>query len=308
MKLSQMKATELPQSVFLYGAAKTGKTYLAGQLAEQGYNLFWIDLEKGIRTLQNSLSPEAQERITYLALPDTPLNPVAVATIGKLFAARTPLHICHEHGKVACAVKECKQPEAFTVFDPSKLDSTWVVVIDSMTQLSDSAGFHASQAMQATLIDKAAKMGFDEYGYQGMLLKSILSNMQQANFHRLFIGHEDIVEQTDGKDTIFPVCGTRAFSRQAARYFDHVAYLFRQNGAHKAASSTSYRANIMTGSRSAVSLETGAQLSDLLRGTGTVAAKEAVPAGAAMTAAQKLAQKMKANASAVPTTGDKPAN
>ena len=86
MKLSQMKATELPQSVFLYGAAKTGKTYLAGQLAEQGYNLFWIDLEKGIRTLQNSLSPEAQERITYLALPDTPLNPVAVATIGKLFA------------------------------------------------------------------------------------------------------------------------------------------------------------------------------------------------------------------------------
>lgn len=308
MKLSQMATTELPQSVFLYGAAKTGKTQLAGTLAELGYNLFWLDLEKGIRTLQNSLSPEAQERITYLALPDTPMNPVAIATVGKMFATRVPLHICHEHGRVGCAVKECKLPDAFTVFDPSKLDSTWVLVVDSMTQLSDSAGFHASQEMQKNLIEKAAKLGFDEYGYQGMLLKSILSNMQQAPFHRLFIGHEDIVEQSDGKEVIFPVCGTRAFSRQAARYFDHVAYLYRQNGAHKAASSTSYRANIMTGSRSSVNLESGADLADLLRGTGKPEAKEAVPAGAAMTAAQKLAQKMKANASAVPATGDKPAS
>lgn len=288
MKLSQMKQRELPQSVFLYGAAKSGKTQLAGTLAELGYNLFWVDLEKGIRTLQQSLSPEAQERITYLAIPDTPTNPVAIATVGKMFATRVPLQICHEHGKVACVSAACRQPEAFTVFDPSKLDSTWVVVVDSMTQLSDSAGFHASQEMQKSLLEKAAKMGFDEFGYQGMLLKSVLANMQQAPFHRLFIGHEDVVEQADGKELIFPVCGTRAFSRQAARYFDHVSYLYRANGKHLAASGTSFRSNVMTGSRSSVSLESGADLADLLRGTSSVQAKSAVPTEVGQTAAQKL--------------------
>lgn len=293
MKLSQVAEKELPQSVFLYGAAFSGKTTLAGQLAEQGYNLFWIDLDKGIRTLQNSLSVEAQERITYIGMPDTSTNPVAVATVGKMFATKAPINICHAHGAVACAVAGCKQPDAFTVFDPAKLDSTWVVVVDSMTQLSDSAGFHASQNMQKTLLDKAAKMGFDEYGYQGMLLKSILSNMQQAKFHRLFIGHEDVVEQTDGKDLIFPVCGTRAFSRQAARYFDHVVYLYRQNGSHKAASSTGFRSNIMTGSRAAVSIEDGGQLCDLFRGQAS-APKTAVPIGTAMTAAQRMAANLKA--------------
>jgi len=268
MKLSSIKISESPQSVLVYGPAKSGKTRLAGLLARAGYKLIWVDLEKGLQTLLSTLTPEEQENVTYIAIPDTSTNPIAIETVGRMFASAKPLKVCWEHGKIDCISCMRHKAQDFTVIDLRSLGSDTVVVIDSLTQLSDSALNHATKDIQANLLATANKAGWDEYGYQGMLLKNVLSNMQQARFHRVFISHEDIVEQTDKTEIIFPVCGTRAFSRQAARYFDHVVYCYRMNNKHKSASGTSFRPNVMSGSRTDIEIgsgETGG-LECLLRG------------------------------------------
>jgi len=51
------------------------------------------------------------------------------------------------------------------------------------------------------------------------------------------------------------VCGTTAFSRNTAKYFDHVVYCQVSNKKHNFASSTTYANNVLTGSRTDVALE-----------------------------------------------------
>lgn len=265
--LDQVFASEEPQSILIYGGAKSGKTFAVAAIVKAGYNVIWLDCERGIRTLKQALTPEEQQRVVYLAIPDTNTNPVAVATVGRFFSARSPQRICYNHGAVGCGHADCKQPDTFYTFDPSQLDSTWVVVVDSLTQVSDSALAHATKEIQNNLLATHSKADWDAYAYQGQLLKSILGNMQQAKYHRIFITHEDVIEQADGSELIFPVCGTRQFSRQVARYFDHIVYLYKQNRQHCRASSTTFKNNVMTGSRSGLAVESGADLVDLLKGT-----------------------------------------
>lgn len=265
MRLSAYCKKELPQSVFLYGAGFTGKTTAAGLLVREGYTIHLFDLDKGIRTLQRALTAEEQEHIVYYPIPDTNTNAVGIETIGKVFAAKAAINICHLHGKVGCIAAPCKQPDGYNVFDPTLLTVKDVVVVDSTTQLSDSALCHATRELQANILTSGKKVDWDAYDYQGMLLKNVLSNMQQARFHRIFIGHEDMIEQADGKELIFPVCGTRAFSKRVPRYFDHVAYAHLINGKFKIASGSGYRAGIMTGSRSSIKLEEGGTLASLLQ-------------------------------------------
>lgn len=290
--LRDVFSEEEPQSILLYGAAKSGKTQAVAEIVKAGYNAVWLDCERGIRTLKQTLTEAEQERIIYVRVPDTNTNPVAIATVGKLFAARSPQRICYNHGVVGCGHPECKSPSSFYVFDPSKLDSTWVVVVDSLTQVSESALAHATKDIQAALLTNHAKADWDAYAYQGQLLKALLSNMQQSNFHRVFITHEEVIEQADGSELIFPVCGTRQFSRSVARYFDHICYLYRQNNKHCRASSTTFKATVMSGSRSGLAVEGGASLVDLLRGTpaaevqARVAAAKAAVDGAKAVAGQ----------------------
>ena len=59
----------------------------------------------------------------------------------------------------------------------------------------------------------------------------------------------------DGKEKLVPVGGTSNFSRTVAKYFDDVVYCEVKNGTHRAASSTTYAHNILTGSRTGVKTE-----------------------------------------------------
>lgn len=297
MKLSKMAAALKPQSILVYGPPKSGKTQLAAELVRDGFKVVLLDLESGVQTFLTVLTPEELENVVYVRVPDTSTNPIAIETVGRLFAANSPMRVCEHHGKIECvlcakAIKEGTYgdgaDDAFTTLDFPKLGSDWVVVTDSLTQLSDSALNHATKSIQANLLSTAGKADWDAYAYQGMLLKQVLSNQQQARFHRVFISHESVVKQEDGAQLLFPVCGTENFSRQAARYFDHVVYCFRQNMQHKQASSTGFRANVLTGSRTDIALETGGSLANLLRGEKSAAqlAKEGGAAGAQVAAAK----------------------
>lgn len=280
-KLNTLKAVERPQSVVVYGPSKSGKTQLVAALAKAGYNLLWFDLESGLQTILSSLSDEELERVEYLRIPDTADNPVAIRTMGMVFSGAAG-SVCEDHGEWKCArcTRDGKPVVQVCLND---LDATWVVVVDSTTQLSDSALAHATRGMKERVLTaepgKAPKVEWDHYNHQGMLLSYVFSSMQQGRYHRVFISHEECIEQVDEKELIMPKCGTRNYSRQFARFFDHVVYCYRNNNTHKQASSTAFRANVLTGSRSSVSMESGASLADVLRGVQPEpAAKPAVPA------------------------------
>ena len=239
MKLTQAKQAKAKR-VLIYGESMTGKTTLAGTLASK-YKMIWFDLEKGYESLLK-LPEAAQENVELLQIPDTKIFPIAIETILKVFTGKE-VFICGEHGKVACPIcKKAGAPETRVCLN--ELDENYIVVIDSLTQLSAST-------LNFLMKDKedTAKPEWDIYRSQGALLEKILSCMQQSKHHIVCISHVVESQQEDGKTKLFPVCGTSNFSRNCPRFFDDVVYVELKNKKHTATCSTTYANNITAGSR-----------------------------------------------------------
>ena len=140
MKLSQRTATK-HHHILLFGPPKSGKSLLAGKLSSHK-NLLWFDLEGGHNVLFQ-LPPEQQERIELIDLPDTRGYPIAIETMLKVIKGAR-VDICELHGKVNCSICKSKQA-AFVTVELNTLDSDTVVVVDSLTQLTNSAIAHMHQ-------------------------------------------------------------------------------------------------------------------------------------------------------------------
>ena len=231
--------------VLIFGGPKTGKSQLAGELSEY-YNIIWVDMENGHEVLFK-LPEEWQERIELINLPDTRSYPIAVETALKM--VKGPVTICEEHGKVGCMI--CKRAEAEVVdVDLNSLDHNSVVVFDSLTQLSNSAIANITKNEADDY-----KLTYNDWGNLGKLLDIFLSHIQQAGYNVIVISHEVEAETEGKKKTLVPVGGTRNFSRNIAKYFDHVIYAERKNKKHVFGSSTQYATNILTGSRTDATIE-----------------------------------------------------
>lgn len=237
------------QSVLVYGPPKVGKTELVGELAKQGMNLIWFDLENGVTTL-TKLPVEAQQRIELISIPDTKEFPIAVETIEKVIKGNE-VSICHEHGKVSCHVCKTAGAESTTV-KLSGLDTNTVVVFDSITQLTASAISNIA-SNKARPDDK---FEFADWTKLGLVMENFLSKIQQAKFHVVCISHETEAEMEDGKNRLVPVAGTRNFSRNTAKFFAHVVYAQVTLGKHKFTSSTTGLMSVSAGSRLGIVTET----------------------------------------------------
>lgn len=255
-KMNQMEARKAVHAL-LFGPPKSGKTALTGTLAEGGFEIDWVDLESGSNTLFSRLSPEAQERVNLIRVADTPEYPIAAETILKLTKfAKTQANgqpfvyrICDTHGKIDCPL--CKKVDGtFSEIDFNSYHSKKVLVIDSMTQLSNS--------IMATLRGNREpdfKPEWDDYRNQGGRLNLILSGIQNCPYNVVVISHEAMVKMEDEKEKLVPVAGTSNFSRNTAKYFDEVVYVEVKNKMHKAGSGTGYALNVLTGSRANRKLE-----------------------------------------------------
>lgn len=258
MKLSQKTASK-SHRVLLFGPPKSGKTRLAGELAKE-FNLIWFDLENGVDTLFQ-LPIECQERIEVISIPDTRSFPMAIETCLKAIKGSAG-KICETHGKWNCAVcLKDSAPQVEVALSSLPLDT--IVVFDSLTQLTQSAISHITKGQPDDY-----KLNYDDWGNLGKLMDTFLSHVQQAGFHVVCISHETEAEMEDGKTKLVPTAGTRAFSRNTAKYFDEVIYCEVKNKRHIAASSTLYSGNILTGSRSGSVLEatTDASLIPIFKG------------------------------------------
>jgi hypothetical protein len=254
------KATEQKRpnhSILIYGPPKTGKTRLVGTAAAipEVKRIYWFDLENGVETLLHSgLTEEQLAKIHVIRLPDTRDNPIAIETMLKTFSAKTPIKICDTHGVVNCVL--CKEGSQFTGEEFSLAQCTHddLVVIDSGSQLGDSA-------LAATCKGKDVmfKPGWDEYGLVSKWLGDILAVVQQAHHTNfVIITHEIALEGEDGKDRMYPLMGTKAFCLKVAKYFGTVAYVHIKLNKHVAGSSSTYRSDTITGSRVNAVLEKAA--------------------------------------------------
>jgi hypothetical protein len=157
--------------------------------------------------------------------------------------------ICEQHGKVSCPIcKKDNLPE--TTVQLSTLGSDTVVVIDSLSQLSNSAIAFITKGQPDDY-----KMDFSDWGNLRAIVEKFLSQVQQARYNIVCISHEEEVDMEDGRKKIVPVCGSSKSSRNTAKYFDHVIYCELKNKKHIAASGTTYANNVMSGSRTDALLE-----------------------------------------------------
>lgn len=245
MKLTQ-KQISSTQRILIYGPPKTGKSQLAGSLSEFK-NLLWFDLENGYSTLLK-FHEEWKEKIEIISIPDTKSFPVAIETCLKVIKG-AKVSICEEHGKVSCSL--CKTQEKPSVdVCLNDLSEDTVVVFDSLTQLTTSAISHITRNKPDDY-----RMEFDDWGALSKLMETFLSHIQQAKYSVVCISHETEAELEDGKFKLVPVAGSRAFSRNTAKYFDHVIYAGLVNKKHCFYSSTTSANNLNTGSRSGIALE-----------------------------------------------------
>lgn len=246
-----MKLTHAPksstQSVLVYGPPKVGKTQLVSQLATK-YNLIWFDLEQGSATLFK-LPPEAQERVELIKLPDSRSYPIAIETCLKVIKGN-PVVIDEATGKVLAPGAKQQEDRTYVELNLNALDSSYIVVFDSLTQLTNSAISHITKNQPDDY-----KLNYDDWGNLGKLMDIFLSHVQVAKFNVVCISHETEAEMEDGKNKIVPVAGTRNFSRNAAKYFGHVVYCQVQLKKHQFSSTTTSLLNVISGSRTDVNVD-----------------------------------------------------
>jgi hypothetical protein len=242
--------------VLVYGPPKSGKTALVGKLASKGYKLHWLDLENGIKTLLNPeiLAPEFRKNVNVIPVPDHKLYPVAIDTIRELLRGGLK-KICMAHGKVNCPICAKNATAEFSELDLFKMQPHEILVIDSLSQLANSA-------MNRVILKEISKPGGEEYkrtyaDYAGQanLMEQVLSFVQAVDVNICIISHEMESESLEGREKIVPVAGTRNFSLTCAKYFDSVVYCTITNKQHRAYSSTTYSPTVVTGSRLAVKLD-----------------------------------------------------
>jgi len=256
---AKIKKSPISRSILVYGAPKTGKTRLVGTVAAlpSVKRVFWFDGENGAETLLHmGLSEEALQKVTLFQIPDTRAVPRFIETVLKAFTSKTPVSICDAHGKVGCI--ECQKAGAGSaeIFIPS-LTSQDVVVVDSGSQLGTSA---LALAMIEAGASPNAKPSWDEYTVSNGELITILNVMQAAaTCTFILITHSLPIEEEYNKvkrDRLIPLMGTKALSVNVGKYFGSVILTEVKLKKHTAGSSSTYRADAVTGSRTGVSLET----------------------------------------------------
>lgn len=238
-----------PVHILVYGDPKTGKTRLYGELASHGFHLWVFDLENGSMTLHRSIAPEFHKNVMVYKIADSKSFPIAIETMIKI--AKIPgLHkICDFHGKISCP--DCiKKGLPSTEFDYSKFTDKDILVIDSLSQLVSSTYSHITKNETDDF-----KPDWDVWQKQASMMDRVLSFIQGAPFNVIVVSHTMDTEKDEKKTKIRPLAGTRNYSNTAGKFFDEIIYTYIESAFHRAASTTTFQKEILTGSRSGTNLE-----------------------------------------------------
>jgi len=259
------------KTLLIYGDAKTGKSSLAATVAkaQKIKRVDWFDTENGQERLitmvkTGELTKEEAAKIRVFRIRDAVEEPYAFETLAKLVGLRRPLDICDMHGRDMKNCQECTKAKAsFQSFNMQEHNPETAIVIDSLSQLSDSIMhfYNEGKMLKGTA-------GMDAYREQGLRLVEFLTEVQRGKTNWICITHTAVIELEAGSERIapvdykgpkeerrYPLVGTRPFSMKVGKYFAHVAYLKVRLRQHQGGSSTTYQGDVITGSRTDWELE-----------------------------------------------------
>lgn len=272
VQFSELNLDDIGQKVEIYGPPKTGKTLLAGLVAEH-FKTTWLDLEHGYLTLKQ-IPKKSQENINLIRIPDDRTNFQAMKAMLYLTDGK-PTLICDLHGTIGAICMKCKALDVerrgkIQTIDIESSSKEELFVMDSMTQLSVSAMGYAfkGKQMMGNLSDATiGKQEFSHYTIQGFMLDKVLTAIQQSQANWIVISHEESLPQEDGSEKIVPMAGTRNFSKNSARYFDHCVRTSVFNGRYDRNSSALNDPRVLSGSRTGIDMrkDTTLGIVDLLR-------------------------------------------
>lgn len=265
----------LREKVCIFGAPKTGKTQLCGQLTLAGFQLIYIDVANEGSVLLK-LPLEAQERIVYVPVQDTSESPLAHATVDKLVRGGN-FRVCLQHGRVSCPTCKTLDDEHHVMVniptERTEENRNVIVVIDNMSQVSQAVAFNIMKGKtkvdaipdmdKETIQRVAEKEAFEDYRIQGRYLDRILSFIQTAPYHCIVTAHEVEGITETGLKKIVPYIGTTNYSANVGRFFGHMIYTEVVNGKYRAISSAKGSNKVMAGSRLDVVLD-NMEVPDLL--------------------------------------------
>lgn len=253
MKLSEDTATSTVR-VLLHGISGAGKSTLAAELAEHGFRLIWLDLENAVETLKK-LTPDAQEQIELVRIPDSASFPIAAQTCLVLFKSGIA-NICNSHGKDKCMICAKSAESTYTKINFSTLTNKDIVVLDTGTQLSFSI-------MAYTMKDKSveARPERDEWGALRRYTEFFKSQFQAAQYNLIVICQSLEAEIQEGITRLVPSFGSAGMSAGFGAAFGHVIYVEVKNGRHRAYSSSTASNKFLSRSRTGFEIEKEQQLS-----------------------------------------------
>lgn len=271
MKLTDYKASATKR-VLITGISGSGKSTLAAEMAEQGYNLIWLNLENAADGLLK-LSDVAQERIELVNIPDSASYPIAAATMLVLFK-NGKANICDAHGKDACPICAKNSDAVTTQLDFSKLTDKDIVVLDSGTQLSYSIMSYVTKDMPVE-----AKMERDAWGALRKYTEFFKSQFQGFRGNLIVICQCQEAELDDGGLKLVPSFGSAAMSASFASAFDCVVYTEIKNGKHRAFSKSTASPKVLTRSRGDFDIASEDKLSLVRLFNGTAKVSNPMTAG-----------------------------
>jgi len=251
------------KKILIYGLPDTGKTHLAGTIAKELSikQVIWFDLEGGAETLVYAhtsedkplLTASEMEKISLIRIEDTKEFPLAAETILKTFTARDPIKVCLEHGSTAC--KKCGISDTI-MFNLRSQSLDTAIVIDSGSQLADSI-------LSVSMLANSYKDLRQHYGDFNMDMGAIVSAIQAAPCHIVFVTHElDLLrDKLDARGNkvgevlvqTVPLAGSRNFSKKFGKAFGYKIYTYK-NGAMRQAT-TEFKDKVLTGNRKPVYLK-----------------------------------------------------
>lgn len=187
---------ELPKiHALILGDEKAGKTTWALAAAEAGFNVLVMDGDVAQQRI-NELSDAAKQRVYYMDVSDTLVgdtDPRMIQTVADFFVATRFLWNDTKQREYSRS-RDPHDPETGACLDeiweirPGKLDSSWVLIIDSWTTLSYSAMLAKAQSLGESIAD-VEKIERSVYSGTGNRLTNILITQQKAPCHTVVIGH-----------------------------------------------------------------------------------------------------------------------
>lgn len=186
------KKVARPLRELLYGRTQTKKTWWVGKAAEAGYNVLLLEGDGNPQVLSN-IAPEARHRVHVLNMGDKLGKFDFIKNVTWFFRGQDMLWDDTNH---QVSLTGMKPGNDYYKLNANKLNTNWVVGLDSYTALVQSAVMKYAEENGIDLSEaEKGEDGRAMFLWLGNYLNWMLSQAKALPCHFVMVCHEDVWEK-----------------------------------------------------------------------------------------------------------------